>query len=129
MGIPVAVVPLHRGASSVPDAGISITPSFDAPIHLLRGVPGRHSTPVQTNSMDVLSLHVDAKTGRLWALFKDELVQGWDLLQGKTLGRWRLDRAMFQANFQPTAVCEAVQNDELIIVGRSLVDGAAAYKS
>jgi len=127
--IPVAVVPLQRGPSSLPNVGTTITPSFDAPIQLLRGVPGRHAALPHTNSIEVLSLHIHAKTGRLWALFKDDLVQGWDLLQVKTLGRWRLDRAMFQADFQLAAVCETVEDNGLLVVGRSLVDGAAAYQS
>lgn len=127
--LPVAVLRLPRGPSAPPAAG-TIQPIFDAPLRLLRGMPGGPSSemlPAKVGERDVVALHVEGRRGRMWVLLAAGELQGWDLLASTTLGRWHPSWPLSSGGFQATALCEDASGRGLLVLGRSPEDGPQLF--
>merc|ERR1712151_728454 len=127
--LPVAVLPLPDGSLQPPSSGSLIRPSFDAPVRLLRSMPGREILRRYKKASEVISLDVDPKNGYLWVLSRDGLVQGWDLLKSSGLGLWQVSWPSSAAHFQPAAMCADHEGTGLVVVGRSGSDGPQVLRA
>jgi len=105
--LPVAAFPLLDGHGGRPAASARVIPVFDAPLP-----PGRAARDVQ-------ALHLEPQKGRLWAVLASGDLLAWDLLQARSLGRWRPQWPLgTSAAFRPTAVCEDPGRGMLFAIGR-----------
>merc|ERR1712032_1201278 len=68
----------------------------------------------------VQALHVEARGARLWAVLREGDVLAWDLLELRSLGRWKVRRPLDAGGivFQPQALCEDSQHGVLYILGQ-----------
>jgi len=94
--LPVAVVPLAAG-SALPAADAVVSPVVDAPLTQSWGLPDDDEA--------VISLHIEPRSGRLWATLAGGELQAWELLgeEPKSLGRWRPALDGRQARRSPQA--------------------------
>lgn len=124
----------------------SVTPLFDAPFALPRGVAGSagqvdDSCPLASSSrqakLEVLSLSLETmlqedssdrdtsqegfRDVRLWSLLTDGSLQGWNLIAGKSLGRWK-PKAL--SDLRATSICSVASKagSEVIVAGRRETD-------
>mmetsp|Transcript_67467 Transcript_67467/g.181535 ORF Transcript_67467/g.181535 Transcript_67467/m.181535 type:complete len:246 (+) Transcript_67467:1-738(+) len=77
---PVAALPLPHGPGRPPPAGVTagvLAPAAAVPVN------------VQARGSAVVALHIEALTGRLWAVWANGELQAWDLLGSRSVGIWR----------------------------------------
>mmetsp|Transcript_54852 Transcript_54852/g.169862 ORF Transcript_54852/g.169862 Transcript_54852/m.169862 type:complete len:173 (-) Transcript_54852:31-549(-) len=124
--LPVASVPLPDGPTRPPRGDRPVVPLFNAPLRLLRGLPGARRAAKAGGSEEVAALHLEPRRGRLWALLADGSLQAWELPAARSLGRWwpRWPSASAGGPFLPGALCEEPSGGALLVAG-SRGDGGA----
>lgn len=123
----------------------SVTPLFDAPFALPPGVSGSAgqvgdscslSSSSRRTNLEVISISLESmiqdspdheaspegfRDVRLWSLLTDGSLQGWDLIAGKSLGKWK-PKALF--DLRATSICSASTKagSEVMVTGRREID-------
>lgn len=100
--LPVAAVPLPPSAPGSilqPAGDTSVVFDFDAPLPPTQPRPRRAASQASREALEdrgdeevLTALHIDARSGRLWAALADGELHAWDLLALRRLGRWQLQR-------------------------------------
>jgi hypothetical protein len=120
--LPIAVVPLpERGM--VPAAGVLVRPSLDAPLR------GDKSTESGKKERQIVTMHLEARSGRLWAIKGDGKLEMWDLLRSQSLGSSKLPKPSGAVNFKPAALCASSESSRLYVVGRSDTAGPTLFST
>eukprot|EP00928_Gymnodinium_smaydae_P033869 TRINITY_DN2413_c0_g2_i3.p1 TRINITY_DN2413_c0_g2~~TRINITY_DN2413_c0_g2_i3.p1 ORF type:complete len:985 (-),score=134.72 TRINITY_DN2413_c0_g2_i3:327-3281(-) len=93
-GIPVAVLPLPVSPSEAPLPGTSIIPYFEIPVRVSANLQARKNNcqglDTAPRVASIVDMHVESRTGRLWALLEGGEIQAWSLVRMKRVGRWRI---------------------------------------
>ncbi|CAE7943777.1 unnamed protein product, partial [Symbiodinium sp. KB8] len=131
--LPVAVIRRPMHGEQWPEV---VHPFFDVPFKIPAGRPGAleaRARPAEdscaASNKEVLSLTLEPDAAqaslRLWALREGGELFSWELLSGRTLGRWNLPG--FGRDFEAAAICTGQASGQgraqLILAGRSRLGG------
>jgi len=104
----VGAVPLVANSTSpMPAAGARVQPAFDVPL------------PLADVERGVVALHLASHRLRLWAVLSTGQIEAWDLLDSRSLGRWKPQWPPVSAGFRLAAICELTGSGSLLAIGRS----------